>query len=354
VRPPLRVRVTVRVLMVLVLLIACGLGWIVHRAHVQRDAVAVIVRGGGTVLYDWDVTYVPGQRYGAVYRSTMNGKPWWPKWLIDHLGPDYFGDVKLVELGPKDSDGQMASVGQLSRLGALYATYRGTRVTDAGMVHVRGLNQLEELTMFNRDTITRAGLASLRDLKQLRRLDILFARDYGDDALFCLSDLTALRGLTLRSPKITDAGLVHLRSLVELRSLDLMFTSVGAAGLHHLRPMTRLEFLVLNGTRVDDLAPIRHLTGLKFLSIANTRMTDAGLTGLEGLHSLQGLDLSSTRVTDAGLEHLRGLKKLRSLRIRNTKVSNQAFVALQQVLPSLTQPPVRTQAAPKRPLPKAE
>ena len=89
-RRPFRVRLSVRLLMALVLLAASGLGWVVNRAHVQRDAVAAIVRGGGTVLYDWDVTYVPGQPYGDDYRLTINGKPKWPKWLIDHLGPDYF------------------------------------------------------------------------------------------------------------------------------------------------------------------------------------------------------------------------------------------------------------------------
>ena len=35
-----RLRISVRGLMALVLIVGGGLGWVIHRAHVQRDAVA--------------------------------------------------------------------------------------------------------------------------------------------------------------------------------------------------------------------------------------------------------------------------------------------------------------------------
>ena len=37
-----RLRISVRGLMALVLIVGGGLGWVIHRAHVQRDAVAAI------------------------------------------------------------------------------------------------------------------------------------------------------------------------------------------------------------------------------------------------------------------------------------------------------------------------
>ena len=49
-------RLSVRGLIVLVLVIGAGLGWIVHQAHVQRDAVAAIKNAGGSVKYDWEWT----------------------------------------------------------------------------------------------------------------------------------------------------------------------------------------------------------------------------------------------------------------------------------------------------------
>ena len=78
-----------RGLIVLVVIIGAGLGWIVREAHVQRDAVEAIRKAGGSVTYDWEWTgrhRIPG------------GKPWAPTWLVDLIGFDYFGHVTSVWL----------------------------------------------------------------------------------------------------------------------------------------------------------------------------------------------------------------------------------------------------------------
>ena len=46
-------RLTVRGLIVLVLLIGAGLGWLVRSARIQREAVAAIETAEGEVSYDW-------------------------------------------------------------------------------------------------------------------------------------------------------------------------------------------------------------------------------------------------------------------------------------------------------------
>ncbi len=48
-----RFRFSLRSLMIVIGIVGGGLGWIIHRAQVQRDAVAAIGRAGGFVLYDW-------------------------------------------------------------------------------------------------------------------------------------------------------------------------------------------------------------------------------------------------------------------------------------------------------------
>ena len=81
------VRMSVRGLIVLVLLIGAGLGWIVRSARIQRNAVVAIEKAGGSVSYDWERSNgndVPG------------GKPWAPRWLVDLVGVDYFGHVTAV------------------------------------------------------------------------------------------------------------------------------------------------------------------------------------------------------------------------------------------------------------------
>jgi hypothetical protein len=52
-----RLRISVRGLIVLVLIIGAGLGWIVQGARVQREAVSAIRRDGGVVSYDRDWKY---------------------------------------------------------------------------------------------------------------------------------------------------------------------------------------------------------------------------------------------------------------------------------------------------------
>ena len=79
-----RLRVSLRALMIIVLVLGCGLGWVVRRAHVQRDAVAAIERCGGRVWYDWEVrrsrVQADGEYIGGISRKKSVSR--WPKWLV--------------------------------------------------------------------------------------------------------------------------------------------------------------------------------------------------------------------------------------------------------------------------------
>ena len=79
-------RISVRAFIVVVLAMGAGLGWIVRRSHVQRDAVAAITKAGGLVEYEWE-------------SGDPNIKPklWWPKWLMEWAGVDHFGNVLYVD-----------------------------------------------------------------------------------------------------------------------------------------------------------------------------------------------------------------------------------------------------------------
>jgi hypothetical protein len=72
-------RISLRGLIVLVLVLGSALGWIVNCSKGHHDAVAAIEQAGGTVKYEWQV---------KDRRPNSNGKPRWPRWLVDHLGPD--------------------------------------------------------------------------------------------------------------------------------------------------------------------------------------------------------------------------------------------------------------------------
>jgi hypothetical protein len=59
------------------------------------------------------------------------------------------------------------------------------------------------------------------------------------------------------------------------------------------------------------------------------------LEHVKKLSGLQWLNLDGTQVTDAGLEHLKGLTSLESLLLRGTQVTDAGVAELQHALPGL-------------------
>jgi hypothetical protein len=309
-------RFSLRGLILLVLIVGGGLGWIAHikrAAERQRDAVAAIRNVGGSVLYDWQleggkVRVKPGTNI------ISDEVPWWPKWLVDRLGPDFFGHVKQVSfriLGLAGSpsgeiDDAMASVGQLG--GLTHLTLIGSPVTDIGLAHLRGLSDLECLMLRGCTNFSDAGLEHLEGLVRLKELFL-------DDA------------------KITDAGLAHLRGMRRLESLGLDRANVTDAGLAHLEGMSRLQFLNLRGTGITDagLARLKALTGLRSLNLERSEVTDAGLAQLNDLARLKDLWLGGPKITDAGLVQLGKMSGLTLLGLDHASVTDRGLVHLERL-----------------------
>jgi hypothetical protein len=157
-------RFSVRGLIVFVIVVGAGLGWVVRQAHIQRDAVAAIVRAGGVVEYDW-------QRGNG--KSIPGGEPSAPRWLVHLIGGDYFGHVTAVWLSDtKETDAPLADVGRLTRLEEFYINSQA--ISDAGLEHLTGLTNLSVLWLY-RTQVTDVGLAHLKGLTQLEQ-------DLGDPA----------------------------------------------------------------------------------------------------------------------------------------------------------------------------
>jgi hypothetical protein len=170
-------RFSVRGLLLLILVIGCGFGWlarVVRIGQVQRRAVAAIYQAGGWVMYDseWDEAQNP---------STW--KPTWPKWLVDRLGVDYFGSVVFINLHDRGTDAVLAHVGRLTHLRQLHRP--GLAVTDAGLAHLGRLSELQLLSL-DGTQVTDAGLAHLKGLE-------------------------GLKWLKLAKTKVTDAGVRELQ-----------------------------------------------------------------------------------------------------------------------------------------------
>jgi internalin A len=283
-------RLSVRGLIVLVLVLGVWLGWLVHSARIQRDAVAAIKSAGGRVSYDWE--WNNG-------KSLPAGKPSAPQWLVDLIGVDYFDHVTYVFLTPSVADdAAFAQVGRLTHVQTLIhdqsswdCEFTTPTLSDAGLSHLTGLTHLSELC-FRDSRVTDAGLVHL---KGLTNLTLLF----------------------LDRNQITDAGLAHLTGLKKLTSLSLSSSQITDAGLVHLKGLTDLSELNLGGTQITDagLVQLKRLTHLSKLNLSATQIADAGLVHLKGLSNLSELDLNSKRVTEAGARELqRFLPKLKIYR----------------------------------------
>jgi hypothetical protein len=237
-------------MMTLVLILGGGLGWIVHRAHEQRAAVAALKSSIGTIQYDWQ--FKDGRRI-------QNGKPWEPRWLVDLLGVDYFHDVTMISFSDGLTDADMACLGKLTRIDTL--ALNPSNVSDVGLTHLSRLTSLRWLSIHSSFSSTDALVVRLQRHKVPSRL----------------------RGLNLDRSDVTDSGLKHLDHLPDLELLGLDGTGVTDMGLGHLGRLTALYYLFLNDTQVSD----------------------EGLVHLKGMVNLARLHLKGTKVTAAGVSELK-------------------------------------------------
>jgi internalin A len=191
-----RARVSLRLTMVFVLVLGCGLAWLVHRARVQRDAVAAFQRAGDKVWYDWEWNNGP----------LPNGKPKWPKWLLASIGVDYLSSVVAASVR-RSSDTELMHLKNLAKLECLLLN--SPSVSDGGLVHLEGLRNLRALNL-QHSNITDTGLMHLENLTSLQELG-LGDTDVGDAGLSYLKRLTGLRELGLGKTRVTDTGVKALQ-----------------------------------------------------------------------------------------------------------------------------------------------
>lgn len=118
------------------------------------------------------------------------------------------------------------------------------------------------------------------------------------------------------------ASLDAVEQLPYLRKLDLN-SALGLRDIARLKPLSRLEWLVLSGTDVADLAPLQEMSQLKVLYLQSTRVTD--IRPLRKLVQLRGLDLGGTAIRD--FSPLRNMTELQVLSLYETSFRNTAVLS---------------------------
>jgi hypothetical protein len=155
----------------------------------------------------------------------------------------------------------------------------------------------------------------------LRRQERFFGRLEALGASATVDDGRVV-SISFAGKQLKDDDFAILAEFPDVERLDLYKSSIGDAGLVHLKGLTKLRRLPMGSTKVTDagLVHLRDLKQLTYLGLRANNITDAGLVHLEKLINLTGLYLGETNVTDAGLIHIRHLTKMEQLRLDTMRV----------------------------------
>lgn len=249
-----RLRLSLGTMMIIILGVGCILGWVAHRAHVQRDAVSAIKtprrNTRGSVYYDWQ--FVDGT-------SDPNGSPRGPKWLRDILGPDVFDTVVIV-------------------------TIEGDNVDDEFVKNIVKLHRVEKVDLIGHSApelslAALAGLCTLPRLKTLNTRGIAIPREF----VACLAGTPGLRNLWLPLVAVTDDDLAIIGGLTGLETLQLDGTNVTDKGFAHLANLKKLTLLDLSEAKLTDASveTLARFPSLNHVNIGGSRISPAGIKRLK-------------------------------------------------------------------------
>jgi hypothetical protein len=248
-------------------------------------------------------------------RVTRDGASYLP--CLRALRPTDLQLLNLWELPISDSD--LAVLQHLHDLH--YIDISRTGITDAGLVHLRGLMALRELSL----SCTRIGGTGVPHWTQPRP----------DVGLSNLRNLTSLQRVNLSSTKVQDRELEYLDGLDGIMAIDVFDTAVSDSGLIKILSHGNLEELRLGYTHITDRGlgwGLRGTPKLRRLYASRTRISDAGLMHIAELSGLEQLDIRQTEVGDDGMIHLSAMTNLRKLWLWGTRVSDRGIARLRDVV----------------------
>ncbi len=177
--------------------------------------------------------------------------------------------------------------------------------------------------------------AALRSIGKLPHLEELYLGGPTDKSIAALQDARSLRKLHLDGCwAISDDATKVLKRLTGLRYLTISGSSITDAGLRNLASLSELEELVLTGNRITSegvsaLAKLPHLRKLDISgTVSGSALDDRAGLALRRLTGLESLNLSGTKIADQGVADLRELHDLRVLDLSNTKVTDRCIAYL--------------------------
>lgn len=169
-----------------------------------------------------------------------------PTWSSEPTEEEAVG--ALEKLGAKINGANSNDAGARPVRGVLFPG-KGCNATDADLVHLAALKDLEYVFIIRQKKIRGEGLKHLAGLKKLDTIDLMGTPVEGKH-LVHLKELKQLHKLGLWQTAVDDEGMVHLKGLVNLEHLYLDRTSVGDKGIEVLGPHPSLCNVSWGGSRV--------------------------------------------------------------------------------------------------------
>ncbi|MCC7425154.1 MAG: hypothetical protein IT428_33205 [Planctomycetaceae bacterium] len=209
------------------------------------------------------------------------------------------------------SDEKLEILGRAFRLHVL--TLEGGTATGAGFRKLDARN-LQYLTLQRFPALKDEGIQAIASFcKALTTIHINVpqpgvehvASSLTNDSLKAFQGLEHLRSIRIQSAAgITDEGVAALVD-APVTMLDLSGCSIGDGAAESLSKM-KLEYLWLERTQIGDetCRAISRLP-LRQLLISNTKVTDAGMTHLKEIKTLETVDVRQTEVTQQAVDALK-------------------------------------------------
>ncbi|MDO4573593.1 MAG: hypothetical protein Q4D98_00095 [Planctomycetia bacterium] len=220
--------------------------------------------------------------------------------------------LQLPTYSPRDCE----CLRNMPRLRSLHLT---GRVTDEAMERLKGMPELDFLTLSDPSELTKNGLAMLKTMPKLRELKLSYMND---------RKLRGLAGLPLEALHIdhsnvfTDEGLEPIFTLKNLQTLSLHSPLMEGSTLSRLAELPRLSQLSLSGRmlRKDCLKPLESLSQIQFLTIRNAWITDSEVKQFTPPKTLVRIQFVSCPVTQETVAEL----KKKSPRLSHALVSQRS------------------------------
>lgn len=252
---------------------------------------------------------------------------------------EHLGHITTLEslnvISTKFNDEWMPHIAKLTKLKTLRFTNNG-KLTDAGMVQLAGLKDLESFS-FVGTAITGKAYAKFDGFTKLTRVSHRGSK-IDDEGLKELCDhLPNLESISLAHAKFTDAGAPNLAKLVKLKSLELGALATPAA----LKNITALplENLQLGEgfDKSESLPIVKEMKTLKRLTLTNCKTTTADdLKLLATMTQLESLEFGHLEMTDALLSQLTAFSFLKELKFYYPKrYSPETQAKIQAAVPKV-------------------